>query len=436
MQRFSRLTLLFVLLVFVVGCVPAAPSAGSQKSVQSEKPRAEAPQVNEEDLRALSSGNTAFALDLYHALNQPGQNSFYSPYSISLALAMTYGGARGETAAQMADTLNFTLPNDRLHPAFNALDQELASRKEGTTTGEPGGADGKGFRLNIVNDIWGQEDAEFLAEYLDLLAVNYGAGLRPMNFVADPEAARKAINDYIAEKTEQRIKDLIPNGAINDMTRLVLTNAIYFNAAWLHPFEEEQTQDAPFTTLDGAQVSVPMMQRGAETTRYLAGDGFQAAALPYENSDLSMLLLVPDEGNFEAFEDGLDGARLESILAGMQYAEVMVSMPRFKVESSFQLGDTLAQLGMVDAFQAETADFSGITGKRDLYISSVVHKAFVAVDEAGTEAAAATAVIMEVASAPMEDPIQLTIDRPFILLIRDEPTGAVLFAGRVLDPIK
>ncbi len=431
MIRKQRLISFILLVALLAGCVPGAISTGGMQAVQSSLARESAPQVDLADGQSLAAGNNAFALDLYRAVQNESENVFFSPYSISLALAMTYAGANGETERQMAETLHFTLPEDRLHPAFNALDQELASRKD---SGGGQGADGKGFRFNIVNDLWGQKDYEFQPEFLDTLAKNYGAGLRLLDFATEPDAARKIINDYIAENTEQRIKDLIPEGAIDVMTRLVLTNAIYFNAAWLFPFEKELTKDAPFTKLDGSTVTVPMMEMPSyESMNYADGEGYTAVALPYENPSLQMLILLPDEGNFAAFEESLDAARLESIVGELQFTSVRVKMPKFKIEGQFELGGTLAGLGMTDAFDPDRADFSGMNGKRDLYIGSVIHKSFVNVDEEGTEAAAATAVIMETASAPMEM-IDLTIDRPFLFLIRDVSTNTTLFMGRVAVP--
>jgi len=339
---------------------------------------------------------------------------------------MTYAGARAETEQQMADALHYTLPQERLHAAFNALDQALASRGEGAQ-----GKDGEGFRLHVANAIWGQKDYTFLDAYLDVLALNYGAGLRLVDFVRAPEEARVTINEWVSEQTEGRIKDLIPPGAIDALTRLVLTNAIYFNAAWSRPFEEERTEDAPFYRLDGSQVTVPMM-RQVESFGYATGEGYQAVELPYDGHELSMVILVPKEGEFETFEAALDVQRLEAILQDLRYTQVALSMPKFEIESSFSLVDALAAMGMPVAFSDE-ADFSGMTGSRDLTISDVVHKAFVSVDEAGTEAAAATAVIMKLTSAPME-PVEMRIDRPFLFAIRDLQTGALLFVGRVVDP--
>lgn len=430
---FKRISLLFLTAILAACSVlPGTGFGAGAGLVRSNQARVSAPQISDGDAQALADGNNAFALELYQALAaKESGNLFYSPYSISLALAMTYAGARGETQAQMADALNFNLPEAQLHPAFNALDQQLAERAK--TSGE--GSDGKGFRFHVVNDLWGQKDYPFVSEYLDLLAKNYGAGMRPLDFAADPEAARKQMNDYIAKQTEERIKDLLPQGSIDLLTRLVLTNAIYFNAAWMHQFEESLTQDAPFTLLDGSSKSVPMMQiAGSETYAYLDGSDFQAISLPYEGGQLAMLVVLPDSGAFPAFESGLTAAQLAQLRGQLQYQQVALKMPRFTFESQFSLVEQLAALGMTDAFDPDKADFSGMTGSRELYVGDVIHKSFVKVDENGTEAAAATAVIMELSAAPADQPIMLTIDRPFLFFIIDEPTNTILFAGRVLNP--
>jgi serpin B len=384
------------------------------------------PDVSEADLATLVNGNSAFAFDLYQALRGAEGNLFYSPYSISLALAMTYAGARGETEQQMADTLHFILSQDRLHPTFNGLDLELASRGEGAK-----GKDGEGFRLNIVNALWGQKDYHFLPAFLDLLAVNYGAGLRTLNFIGAPEESRITINEWVSDQTEGRIEDLIPKGLINTLTRLVLTNAIYFNAAWQYPFEEGATQNDTFYLLNGDESTVPMM-RQTKSFGYAEGDDYQAVELPYDGRELSMVIMLPQSGQFEAFEASLDTKQVDAIVARLEHEQVDLMMPKFEYESSFGLKKALATMGMPVAF-SEGADFSGMTGNRDLFIADVVHKAFVSVDEAGTEAAAATAVVMELTAAP-GTPVTVKVDRPFIFLIRDIETGAILFVGRVLDP--
>jgi serpin B len=338
---------------------------------------------------------------------------------------MTYAGTRGETAEQMADTLEFLLEQERLHPAFNWLDIELASRGEGAE-----GKDGEGFRLNIVNAIWGQKDYGFLSTFLDVLAENYGAGLRILDFANETEKSRLIINDWVSDQTEQRIKDLIPREVLTSGTRLVLTNAIYFNAAWEYPFNEDVTADGPFYLLDGGQVTVPMMKQ-MEVFGYIDGEGYQAVELQYDGGELSMVILLPEAGNFQAFEEGLQFQQVGDIISGLQSTGVALTMPKFEFDSEFSLKDTLKEMGMTAAFSG-AADFSGMTGTPALYIDAVLHKAFVAVDEAGTEAAAATAVIMK-EEAP-EQQAEVTIDRPFIFLIRDIETGAILFVGRVMNP--
>ncbi len=394
--------------------------------VKSAKARAASPDVSAGDLAELVAGNNAFAFDLYQAIRGSDGNLFYSPYSISLALAMTYAGARGETESQMADTLRFTLPQARLHPAFNALDTTLASRGEGAR-----GKDGEGFKLAIANSIWGQAGYTFLDTFLDTLAENYGAGLRLLDFAKAPEGARKTINDWVSEQTEERIRDLLPPDSITDLTRLVLTNAIYFNAAWRMPFDESMTRDGVFHLLDGGKVTVPMMSQ-MEFFGYAQGDGYQAVELLYNGGELSMVILLPDAGRFADFEAPLDADTLAAIVGNLAQANVLLTMPKFRYDARLDLAGTLSKMGMPEAF-GMSADFSGMDGKKDLFISGVFHKAFVSVDEAGTEAAAATAVVMTLKAAPGL-PVEVTVDRPFIFLIRDIETGAILFVGRVLNP--
>jgi len=423
MRRVFMYALTVLVLLGVVAC--AQPVSG--ELIKSEKQRETSPDVNEADLTTLVDGNSAFAFDLYQALSEADGNLFYSPYSISLALVMTYAGARGETAQEMADTLHFTLSQDALHPAFNSLDIELSRRGEGAE-----GKDEGGFRLNIVNAIWGQKDYEFLSQFLDTLAENYDAGLRPLDFASAPEESRITINNWVSDQTEGRIEDLIPQGLIDTWTRLVLTNAIYFNAAWQYPFKEEMTEDGPFYLLDGGEVTVPMMKQ-TETFGYAEGDEYQAVELPYDGRELSMVILLPRAGQFEAFEGSLDAQRVDVIVKDLEHKRVALTMPKFEFESDFSLGETLAAMGMPDAFVWPIADFSGMTGNRDLFIGDVIHKAFVSVDESGTEAAAATAVVMPTAGPPGEL-VEVTVNRPFIFLIRDIETGSIVFIGRVVNP--
>ena len=368
--------------------------------VKSNQSRIVSPDVTDTQLAALVKGNNEFAFDLYQALRQKeGKNIFYSPYSISIALAMTYAGARGDTEKQMADTLHYLLSQDVLHPAFNSLDLELAKRGEGAK-----GKDGEGFRLNVVNAIWGQKDYKFLDSYLDTVAENYGTGLRLLDFVSAPEESRVAINDWVSEQTEGRIKDLINKGIISSLTRLVLTNAIYFNAAWQYPFDEKNTTEASFHLLDGRDLPVEYllkdkdipveMMHQTEEFNYAEGNDYQAVELKYDGGELSMVILLPKEGNFYEFKSSLNEQTFQEIVSAFKMKNVVLSMPKFEYESEFSLAGTLAGMGMTDAFSM-AADFSGMTGNDELFIKDVVHKAFVSVDEAGTEAAAATAVIMD-----------------------------------------
>jgi len=416
--------LVIVLLLAVASVQMAQPAAA--EVLKSDKERITSPDVSTSEQALLVKGNSAFAFELYQALKGEEGNLFYSPYSISLALAMTYAGARGETAEQMADTLQFLLEQDRLHPSFNWLDAELASRGEGAQ-----GKDDEGFRLNIVNAIWGQKDYSFLPAFLDVLAENYGAGLRILDFITETEKSRVTINDWVSDQTEGRIEDLISQGLFDALTRLVLTNAIYFNAAWEYPFNGNITADGPFYLLDGGQVSVPMMKQ-TEAFGYAEGEGYQAVELQYDGNELSMVILLPEAGNFQVFEEGLQAQQVDAIINDLQPTHVTLTMPQFEFDSEFSLKDTLAGMGMPIAFSS-SADFSGMTGNPELFISDVLHKAFVAVDEDGTEAAAATAVIMKLTAVP-EPPVEFTIDHPFIFLIRDIDTGAILFVGRVLNP--
>ena len=393
----------------------------------SDLSRDQSPSVPPSNLDEMVDGNTEFAFDLYDEITKEGENLFYSPYSISIALAMTYGGARGNTETQMADTMHFTLPQNELHSAFNLLDLELESRGEGAE-----GQDGEGFRLKIANSTWGETTYMFIQDYLDLLALNYGAGMSLVDFMNQPEKCRQYINWWVEDQTEERIKDLLPEGIITQDVRLVLVNAIYFNAAWNTPFEEESTQPGQFQLLDDSTVTVPMMGM-TEELRYAEGNGWQACEMEYDGEELSMVILLPERGRFDEIEGNLDADFVNGLVGDIENGYVHITMPKFEFEAEFGLSDALKSLGMTDAFMPGLADLSGMDGTRFLFIMDVVHKSFVSVDEAGTEAAAATAVIIGFTSAPA-DPAEFKVDRPFIFFIRDIETDAILFVGRVMDP--
>jgi serpin B len=424
----KRSLLLPCIIPIAMSLNPSCSSTPNQaQEIQSDVSRELSPQVADSDLAELIDGNGDFAFALYKEISSGEGNLFYSPYSISVALAMTYTGARNQTADQMAQALHFTLPQERLHPAFNKLALELASRSQAE-----GLKPEQAFQLNIANSLWGQEDFHFESDFLDALAGNYSAGMHQADFTADPEAARIAINDWVSRETKEKIKDIVQKGDIKTITRLVLANAVYFKAAWQNPFEPDATQPGVFYLLDGSKVDVPMMRETAGLNT-MQGDGYRAVELPYAGGQLSMLILLPEEGRFEDVEDRLDVTLLDATIAALEESEVNLALPKFKFEwTAEKLPEDFQHLGMTDAFSS-AADFSGMTGSRDLYISNILHKAFVAVDEAGTEAAAATVVIMDKALMPIST--ELEINRPFFFLIRDNPTGTILFLGRVTNPI-
>lgn len=382
------------------------------------------------DLTLLVDGNTGFALSLFGGLctGNPGGNLFFSPYSISSALGMTFAGARGETEARMAEALFFDLPRSRLHGAFSRLRDTLDTDYRRSLTG----GEGEPLTLEIANAIWVEATYPLLEEYVELLDESYGAEARNVDFVGNPEEQRQTINDWVSGKTRDRIRDLIGPGMISDQTRVVLTNAIYFKGSWMYEFNGNSTREGDFTTQGGTVIQVPMMHQ-TERFAYSRTNGCTAVSLPYSDMMSRMVILLPD-GDLEEFEQSLDRESLEGILSESISERVALTMPSFEFSSTFDLGEALRDLGMTDAFDASLADFSGMTGNRDLFISTVVHKAFVKVDETGTEAAAATAVVMALGCAPSDPPVEVVLDRPFLFLVMDDLSGSILFMGRVADP--
>ena len=419
---FKNISMLVAVSILLAAC-------GSRVSVQEAKSNLQRdthPSVAQSDIAAAVDGNNAFALDLYQSLRSQDGNLILSPYSISLALAMTYAGARGETESQMMQALHF-LPQDREHSALNALDLKLAQ------SGKSQNQDQQPLQLNIANALWAEQTYKFQQDYLDLIARDYGAGIQLADFIHQYEPARKDINQWVSDQTKNKIQNLLPQGTVNSDTRMVLVNAIYFKADWDTPFDPNSTSDSQFNLLDGSQTQVKMMYADLSGLPYVQGDGYQAIELPYSGDTAAMDVLVPDSGKFDSFEGALDSQKLNDILNSLQPNRVHLGIPKFTYSSEFGLSKPLESLGMKDAFDPNAADFSGMTGQRDLSISDVVHKAFVAVDEKGTEAAAATGVIMRATSALLPS-VSLTIDRPFIFIIRDATSGQILFVGRVLNP--
>lgn len=393
---------------------------------RSSKPRIENPRIPDDTLKSLADSHRAFALKLYHALPNHKTNIVFSPYSIEAALAMTMAGARGQTAQQMAAALDLTLPPPDVAAAMNALDQRLrraVSRKQSSD------ADA----LSIANAIWLQKGETLLPAYLDCLAENFGAGVGELNFSGSPAEAAKIINDWVSAETKGKITDLLTADAVQS-ARLVLTNAIYFKGIWAEQFNKQATNPQPFHFLDGTSAEVPTMHNAGRLQYARQGD-LEVVELPYRNSTLAMRFIVPAAGKFDAAAKDLNSAALAAISDGLAAKQVVLSVPKFKFTGTMSLNEILITLGMKDAFSG-SADFSGINGKKDLFISDVIHKAFILVDEEGTEAAAATGVAMARASIVRDQPIVLTIDRPFFFQIVDHDTGETLFFGSIADPRK
>lgn len=413
-------------LAALLAAAPLVAACGTEKAEATEA-RADVPRAGagSGDARAFAGASTMLGWDLYRFLAGREQgNMFLSPYSIAAAMAMVTAGARGESAAQLHTVLHTATLGENLHPAFNALDHALAASapKDGAAP----------FELATANSAWAQAGFAFERAYLETLARYYGAGVHLADFERKTEAARAAVNDWVEERTKDRIKDLLPKGSVDALTRLVLVNAIYFKADWLSPFAKESTAPGPFTTLAGARKDMPMMHQTASFA-YAKGNGLEALELPYAGNAVSMVVLLPAAGALKEVEPRL-ATDAATLMAGMKSTRAVVTLPKWEFTSSFALRDAFTTLGARDPFDPGLADFSGMDGKRDLYVSDVFHKAFVRVDEKGTEAAAATGAVVGATSAPVDPPVQFTVDRPFVFLIRHRESGAVLFAGRVTDP--
>lgn len=384
------------------------------------------------EVAPVVSGNTAFACDLYGRLRGGSGNLFLSPYSISACLAMTREGAAGNTATQMDDVFHF--PSTGLGVGFQGLGVAMEAPRVRDGHG-PDAQEIPAYEIAIANRLFGQTGFSFRPPFVEQMETVYGAGLEQLDIQGDPDAARQRINGWVEEQTHDRIQDLLPGGTPTADTRLVLVNAIYFKSSWMEPFQEKSTQDAPFHRADGTDVEARLMRRTARF-RYLGTEDLQVLEMPYRRGAMSMFVVLPRaRDGLPSVEAKLTPAAIDGWIRDMQSAKVAVQFPKYEFTSSFDLTKTLAAMGMGDAFSASRADFSKMTEKEPLFIGIVVHKAFVAVDEAGTEAAAATAVGMRLSAAPRpEDPVSFTADRPFLFLIRHGVTGQVLFLGRVVDP--
>ncbi|MBN1756912.1 MAG: hypothetical protein JW863_01255 [Chitinispirillaceae bacterium] len=376
------------------------------------------PDITHGQLDSLVRSNTLFAFNLYKGLQTSGDNIFFSPYSISEALAMTYAGAENSTAEQMANTLRFTLPDSIVHAGFDSLDRSLSSETE------------IAYFLNNANSVWMQKNYTFQKSFLDLLAEYYNTGLYTVDF-GNTNLARTAINNWISDMTARRIIDCLPQGALSGLTRMVLVNTLYFKSMWNDTFSVADTRDGTFTNLNSTRRTVPFMHTEMRNQWYYSESAYKAVELMLAGGRTSMVIIMPT-GNFEAVENELTANTLDDILSNSTSVTLMLSMPKFSFETeSYELSQILSRLGMQKAFMPGSADFSGMTGTRDLYIENVYHKGFFGVNEQGIEAAAGTAVEMGTIGIHQDERITLDIDHPFILFIRDRKTNTVLFMGRI-----
>lgn len=372
------------------------------------------PAADGQAAKELARANAEFAIDVYRALAAGSDgNLIVGPHSISSSLAMVYAGARGETASEMAGVLHFDgLPGDPA-PAFNALDHALRSRSEEADV-----------ELQLANQAFAQPEMSWLDSYLSTLASDFGAPMAELDF-SDPEAAREIINRWAAGRTNERIKELFPSGTLTPQTRLVLVNAVSMDAQWRYRFDPAQTSDEQFRLADGEVITVPTMHFDLYMP-LVSTEAYAAVELPYGAGDLSMVVILPDD--LAEFEEQLDPHGLQVIFDAIREEGIHLSLPKFSFKAHTPLDETLKALGMAGAYGG-SADFSGMTGSRDLFLQTVQHEAFIEVDEEGTEAHAATGSAMAASHGPT-----ITLDRPFFFVIRDRPTGTLLFVGRVMDP--
>jgi len=373
-------------------------------------------------IKNIARDNTLFALDLYNQLKMTDGNLFFSPFSIFTALAMTWAGARENTAVQMAETLHFTEKPAQFHRAIGDLISQLNAVQKETDV-----------ELSIANAIWAQKGYQFLDEFFRIVQQSYQADLKQVDFSSAAESARQAINAWVEQQTNEKIKDLLPPKVLNALTRLVLVNAIYFKGFWDNQFKSRDTREMEFWLLTEIAVKVPMMHQEHQFG-YWENDWLQIIEMPYKEESLSLIVLLPKEKTgITDLEQKLNFENMMAWQSRLRKRKVIVFFPKFKIESQFSLGQTLALMGMPDAFDPELADFSAMVGQKELYISAVIHKAFLEVNEEGSEAAAATGVVVSVTSIAPSPPI-FKADHPFVFFIRDNKSQSILFLGRVLNP--
>lgn len=416
-------------IIGIVGLISILATAAGTMCGSSDSPKSPypAPLTNNLEPRQadpsnpvhFAESNNLFAFDLYaHYKSAPG-NLFFSPYSISSALAMTYEGARGQTAEEMKKVLHLPDRKEDLRASFSSVHADLNSPS-------------REYKLSTANALWAEKRYRFLPDYFNLIAKYYGGAAQNMDFIGNPEGSRQAINRWVEDKTSGKIKDLLTQGIIGSATRLVLTNAIYFRGDWLNPFNTQDTREDDFH-LDSGSIEKAEMMHQTSHFNYGETDRSQILEMPYRGGRLSMVVILP-RGKLD--EISIDAASLSRLMQTMRPEKVAVTFPRFRLEKKYLMDGDLAKMGMPSAFDAQAADFSGMDGSKDLLISAVVHQTFIDVTEAGTEAAAATAGVVgvkAVAPGPKEDIKEFKADHPFIFLIRDKTSGTILFMGRMSE---
>ena len=437
MKRLSTLQILLLNGLLITACTSngevVQKDAANVELTRSTVPAVNNPDITDAEYATFIAATNDFGLALYQQTNSDleltAQNGVFSPASAQLALAMAYGAAVGDTAAAMKSTLRDTLGSDKYHAACNRLQRELASRNGNGTT-----ASGYPWRIELApaNSLWADGSLSVKTPYLDLLSEQYDTGLWRVDFKNQPEAARLAVNDWVLDHTHDRVQELLQPGSVDRTTPFVLVNALYFYGSWAMPrFDKAFTAPAVFHTLDGTDVNPSTMHQWDVTEPYKSTDTIEVMQLRYEGNDLRMTLVLPAAGQFEATRAQISGQWLANVTAGLTSTLVAISLPKFKIATpQRKLTRSLAALGMGITLSPDTADFSGMTDDRPLYLQDVVQTAFIGADEDGTEATAATAITISGGTAT---PTAVTFDRPFLFFVQDK-TGLVLFAGQVVDP--
>ncbi len=433
---FSIKRLIFSILAFllfscssdkIVNSIDQSTNQVEIQTLSSDYTRNLFPSIEEDDIASIVKSNNTFSLDLYSKLATGNENLFFSPISITQLVAMIYSGSKGTTESQIKNTFYFSIPQCNLHPAFNALDLELAKR----SMLEDDFYDQECFNLKITNSLWGQDASYFKTDFLDILAINYGAQMNILDFSINPDQARLKINRWVSDNTENKINNILGPGSIHNNTLLVLVNAIYFKAAWDIPFADTNTFNSSFYSNDKSTKITPFISNIAYNN-YMRGDQFQVLELLYDGAKTSMVIFLPDKGTIDKFEAMLSNDKYNSIINRLEEIRVCATIPKFTYSSdAISLKKTLSLMGMPDCFTSK-ADFSGMSGLSNIRIDDILHKSFVKVDEAGTESAAASIGTMPCVGN--EDPVDFFANSPFVFFIRDIPTGVILFQGKVATP--